>query len=92
MQKEIANLEFVQGVNFDFTYCLKNNGTKNLLIIDDSCEEICNSKAFHDIATVRGNCRLSTVYIKHNLFHQSKLGQALSSKTYKLFSSNTSVM
>ena len=46
MQKEIENLEFVQGVNFEIIDSLKNNGTKYLLIFDDSCEEICNSKAF----------------------------------------------
>ena len=28
MQKEIENLEFVQGVNFEFNDSLKNNGTK----------------------------------------------------------------
>ena len=36
MQNEIENLEFVQGVNFEFINSLKNNGTKNLLIFDDS--------------------------------------------------------
>ena len=75
MQKEIENLEFVQGVNFEFLDSLKNNGTKYLLIFDDSCEEICNAKAFVDIATAGRNRSLSTVYIKHNLFHQSKLGR-----------------
>ena len=60
-------------MNFEFIDSLKNNSSKYLLIFDDSCEEICNSKAFVDIATA-GRCRsLSTIYIKHNLFHQSKL-------------------
>ena len=75
MQKEIENLEFVQGVNFEFFDSLKNNGTKYLLIFDDSCEEICNSKAFVDIAIAGRHRGLSTIYIKHNLFHQSKLGR-----------------
>ena len=75
MQKEIKNLEFVQGVNFEFIDSLKNNGTKYLLIFDDSCEEICNSKAFVDIATARRHPGLSKIYNKHNLFHQSKLGR-----------------
>ena len=74
MQKEIENLEFVQGVNFEFIDSLKINGTKNLLNIDDSCEEICNSKAFVDIAIAESHWGLSTIYIKHNLFHQCKLG------------------
>ena len=53
----------------------KNNGTKYLLIHDDSCEDICNSKAFVDIATAGRHRDLSAIYIKHNLFHQSKLGR-----------------
>ena len=75
MQKEVENLEFVQGVNFEFTDSLKNNGTNYLLMFDDSCEEICNSKAYVDIATAGRHRGLSTIYIKHNLFHQSKLGR-----------------
>ena len=74
MQKEIENLEFVRGVNFEFIDSLKSNGIKYLLIFDESCEEICNSKAFVDIATAGRHRGLSTIYIKHNLFHQSKLG------------------
>ena len=75
MQKEIENLEFVLGVSFEFIDSLKNNGTKYLLIFDNSCEEICNSKAFVDIATAGRHRGPSTIYIKHNLFHQSKLGR-----------------
>ena len=71
----MENLEFVRGVNFEFTDSLKNNGTKYLLIFDDSCEEICNSKAFVDIATAARHRGLSTIYIKHNIFHQSKVGR-----------------
>ena len=46
-----------------------------MLIFDDSFEEICNSKAFVDIATSGRHRGLSTIYIKHNLFHQRKLGR-----------------
>ena len=75
MQKEIENLEFVRGVNCEFIDSLKNNGTKYLLIFDKSCEDICSSMAFVHIATAE-RCRgLSTIYIKHNLFRQSKLGR-----------------
>ena len=65
----------MQGVNFEFIHSLKNNGTKYLLIFDDSCEEFCNSKAFVDIATAGRHRGLSTIYFKHNVFHQSKLGR-----------------
>ena len=76
MQKEVENLEFVQGVNFEFIDSLKNNGSKNLLIFDDSCEEICNSEAFVDIATAGRYRELSTISIEHNMLqlHQSELG------------------
>ena len=75
MQKEIENLEFVRGVNFEFIDSLKINGTKYLLIFDDSFEEICNSKAFVDTAAAGRHRGLSTIYIKHNLFQKSKLGR-----------------
>ena len=74
IQKETGNLEFVQCVNFDFIDSLKNNGTKNLSIFDNSYDKICNSESFLDIVTA-GRCReLSTIDKKHTLFHQSKLG------------------
>ena len=75
MQKDIENLEFFQGVFFNFIDSPKNNRTKDLLIFDNSCEKSCISKAFVDIATASRHRGLSTIYIKHNLFHQSKLGR-----------------
>ena len=65
MQKEIENLEFVPGVCFEIIDSLKNNGTKYLLIFDDSCEEICNSKAFVDIATAGRLFSIKTNPIKN---------------------------
>ena len=75
MQKETENVEFVRGVNFELIESLKNNCTKYLFIFDDSCEEICISTAFFNIATAGRSRGLSAIYIKHNLFHQSKLGR-----------------
>ena len=69
------NLEFVQGVHFEFINYLKNNGTKYLLTFDYSCAEFCNSKVLVDIATASRHRGFSTIYSKHNLFHQSKLGR-----------------
>ena len=94
LQKEIENLEFVHGVSFEFIDSLKNNGTKNLLIFDDSCGDICNSKAFVDIATAERHRNLSTIYIKHNLFQQSKLGRdvELQNTLIVLFKSPRDVM
>ena len=67
------NLKFVQGVDFELVENLPKNGTKYLLIFDDSCEEISNSKQIVKIATARRIRVLNTIYIKHNLFQQSKL-------------------
>ena len=93
-KKEIENLEFVRGVNFELIDSLKNNGTKYLLSFADSCEEICSSKAFVDIATAGRHRGLSTIYIKHSLFHQSKLGRdvELQSTHIVLFKSPRDVM
>ena len=75
MQKENDNLEFVHGIHLEVINSLKNNGTKCLLFFDDSFAEICNSKEFVDIATANRQRGFSTIYIKHNLLHQSKLGR-----------------
>ena len=50
MQRKLESLECVQGLDIEFIDSLKNNGTKYLLIVEDFFEEICNSKAFIDIA------------------------------------------
>ena len=62
MQKEIDNLEFIQGVHLEFVNSLKNNGTKYQLIFDDSCAEICNTKEFVDIATAGRHRGFSAIY------------------------------
>ena len=94
MQKEIENLEFVSGVILDVIDSWKNNGIKYLLIFDDSCDKICNSKAFVDTATAGRHRGLSTIYIKHNLFHHSKLGRDVELKNTHivLFKSPRDVM
>ena len=74
-QKETENLEFVPAVNFEIIDSLKKSGTKYLFTFNKSCEEICNLKVFLDFATAGGHLGMSTIYIKHNLFHHSKLGR-----------------
>ena len=54
---------------------LPDNGAKYLLIFDDSCEEILNSKQFVKTATAGRHRGLNIIYIKHNVFHQNKLGR-----------------
>ena len=74
-QMQRKNLKFIQKEHFDLIEHLPNNGTKYLFIIDDSCEEVTNSNQFVKIATAGRHKGLNTIYIKHNLFHQSKLGR-----------------
>ena len=65
-----------------------------MLIFDNSCEEICNSKAFVDNATAVRRPGLSNFYIRHNLFHQSKVGRDvdLQNTHIVLFKSTRDVM
>ena len=76
-QKEMENLQFFRGVNFEFIDSMKNNGTKYLLTFDDSCGDICNIMVFIEIANAGRQRGLSFFYIKHNLFHQSQLEQVV---------------
>ena len=46
-----------------------------MLIFEDSCEHIRNSKAFVVVPTADRHRGLSTTYTKHNVFHQIKLGR-----------------
>ena len=71
----MQKIEFVQDVIFEFIDSLQNSGTKYFLIFDDSCQEICYSKACIDNAAAGRHRGLSTIYIKHNLFYLSKLGR-----------------
>ena len=58
---KLKKLEFVQGVNFELIDSLKINGTKYMLIFADSCDKICNSKPFVDVATAGRHRGLSTI-------------------------------
>ena len=91
LPKEIENFEFVRGVNFEIIDSLKNKGTKYLVIFDNSRDEISNSEAFVDIATTGRHRGLSNFYIRHNFFHQSKLGSDVELQTLTLFCSSLPV-
>ena len=81
-------------MNFELIDSLKNNGTKYLLIFDDSCEEVCSSKEFVKIAKAGRHRGLTTIYTKHNLFHKSTLGRDIEIQTthIALFKSPRDVM
>ena len=67
------NLQFIQGVDFELIEKLPNNGKNYLLIFDDCCEKISNSKQFVKNATAGRHKGLKTIYIKRKYFHQNKL-------------------
>ena len=72
MQIELENLDFVQGVCFEFIDSTKDNGTKYLLIFEGSWKKICTSKRFFDVAAAGRFCWF---YVRRQLFHQIKLGR-----------------
>ena len=78
MQQVIPGIEFLKYSGFDITKKLSHC----LLIYDNSCEEIFNDKEFVKIATSGRYRKLLVIYVKHNLFHQSKW-----SRTIDLFKS-----
>ena len=75
----------MRAVCFEFIDSLKNNGTKHLLIFDDSSEKIGDSKGFVVIVTAGRHRGLSKIYIKHNLFHHSKLGRDVELQNTHIF-------
>ena len=66
MIQSIADIEFIQGVDFDLIDNLPPDGTKYLLIFDDSLDILCKSEKFNGIATAGRHRYLNCVYIKHN--------------------------
>ena len=87
----IENLEFGHGVKFEFTDSLKNNGTKYLLIFDDSYGEMYNSRAFADIATA-DIVDSVLVTLSTTCFIKAILAETLSSRTRTFFFSSLTVM
>ena len=67
--KKYANLEFL------------NSLANCLLIIDDSCEEIYNDKEFVKLATAGRHKNINVIYIKHNLYQQSKWSRTIDLNT-----------
>ena len=76
MQRVIPGIEFLKYSGFDIT----KNLSHCLLIYDDSCQEIFNDKEFVKIATSGRHEKLH-IYVKHNLFHQSKWSRTIDLNT-----------
>ena len=73
MQRVIPGTEFLKYSGFDIT--------KNLLNCLLIYEEIFNDKEFVKIATSGRHRKLHVIYIKHNLFHQSKWSRTIDLNT-----------
>ena len=53
--------------------------------MDNSCEEIYNDKEFFKLATAGRNKKFIVLYIKHNLYQQSKSSRTIDLKTSYIF-------
>ena len=80
MQLVIPGIEFLKYSGLDIT----KNLSHCLLIYDDSCEEIFNDKEFVKIATSGRHRKLHVIYVKHNLFHQSKWSRTIDLNTTQI--------
>ena len=67
------NLELVPCIDFDLIEKLENC----LLIFDDSCEEIYDSKRFVKLATAGRHKNVHVIYVKHNIYHRSKYSKTI---------------
>ena len=76
MRKKLS-IQFVRFQNFDFIIDLEDC----LLIFDDSCEEIYSDKTFVKLATAGRHKNIDTIYVKHNLFQQSRWSRTIDLNT-----------
>ena len=71
------NIEFKQFSGFELVSELENC----LLVFHDSREEIFIDKEFSKLATAGRHRNISIIYVKHNLFQQSKLSRIIDLNT-----------
>ena len=71
------NIEFIKFNGFDGLRNIENV----LLVFDDSCEEIYNDNEFVKLATAGRHKGLDVIYVKHNLFQQSRWSRTIDLNT-----------
>ena len=76
IEREV-NIFFTKFFGFEFISQLENC----LLVFDDSCEENFNDKEFSKLATTGRHRNISVIYVKHNLFQQSKWSRTIDLNT-----------
>ena len=70
-------IDFVNIDGFDRLRNIENI----LLVFDDSCEEIYKDKDFVKLATTGSHKGLDVIYVKHNLFQQSRWSRTIDLNT-----------
>ena len=76
MSKKL-DIEFIPCLDFEMIKKLQNC----LLVFDDSCEEIYQEKEFVKIAVAGRHKKIHCIFVKHNLFHQSKWSRTIDLNT-----------
>ena len=71
------NIRFIRFTGFDNMPNLENC----LVVFDDSCEEIYNEKEFVKLATAGRHRGVHVIFVKHNLYHQSKNSRTIDLNT-----------
>ena len=77
MQGSIAGIEFINYSGLEIT----KNLSRCLLIFEDSCKENFNDKEFVRLATSGRHRKHHVIYVKLNLFHQSKWSRTMEANT-----------
>ena len=72
-----VNVEFMKFDGFKSVRNLENV----LLVFDDSCEDIYNDKEFVRLATAGRHRGIDVIYVKHNLFQQSRWSRTIDLNT-----------
>ena len=74
------DIEFIKLSSFEIV----NNLRDCMIVFDDTCEEIFNEKDFVKLATAGRHKNVHVIYVKHNLFQQSKQSRTLDLNTTHL--------
>lgn len=77
--------EMAEKLKIEFIPCLDFTMIKQLqdclLVFDDSCEEIYQEKEFVKLAVAGRHKKVHCIFVKHNLFHQSKWSRTIDLNT-----------
>ena len=77
--------EMAKKLNKEFVPCLDFSMIKKLedclLVLDDSCEENYQEKEFAKLAVAGRHKKVHCIFVRHNLFHQSKWSRTIDLKT-----------